>query len=384
MRILVVTHYNLPHLGGIEVLSFSQAKALVENGHDVTLISSRTNREPAHELRKGVMIHRYNAWNYFENQYGIPYPIFSPLIISGLFHELRKTNVCIIHSMGFMSSFIAAVLCKLLGVPYILVQNNQFVRYPSNLLNLLEKINDVVFGSYILNNASEIFAVSARTKEYLKGITSRDISDLKNFADKIFSSQHLAREKLRNYLKLPIDKFVVLTCGRLIHNKSMDTVIQTANLLRNNPRYFFVIIGDGVDRMLLQEYISQYQLENIFLLGGIDHDVVHNYYHASDIFVLPSRGGEGFPIALLEAMEASLPVITTHIANQDDILSNRINSFLVEANSPEQIADVLLEYIEKPFDLSRIAEAGKKIAKNKYSIDAHINLLESYLIKTIN
>ena len=45
MKILIVTHYFKPHVGGIEIVAYNQAKGLVEEGHEVTIVTSKFCQE---------------------------------------------------------------------------------------------------------------------------------------------------------------------------------------------------------------------------------------------------------------------------------------------------------------------------------------------------
>ena len=87
MKILIATHYFLPHKGGIEFVAYNQAKELVKKGHQVTIVSSKIGNEPEEEIMDGIKVRRVKAWNYFEDKQGVPYPIYSPKIFS-------VTNLC--------------------------------------------------------------------------------------------------------------------------------------------------------------------------------------------------------------------------------------------------------------------------------------------------
>ena len=58
MKILIVTHYFKPHIGGIEIVAYNQAKELVKKGHEVTIVTSRLNREKAVEQKESG----YRSW----------------------------------------------------------------------------------------------------------------------------------------------------------------------------------------------------------------------------------------------------------------------------------------------------------------------------------
>jgi glycosyltransferase involved in cell wall biosynthesis len=378
VRILFVTHYCVPHLGGIEVLSITQAKALVKRGHEVIIISSRTKQEPIHESIDGVRIIRVNAWNFLEEKYGVPYPIFLPRFFYELYLLLKEIDLCLIHSFGFISSLIAAILCKKDNIPYLLIQNNQFVKYNSPFLNLLEYLNDQTSGKFVIKNASKLFAVSIKTKEYIEELSKRDVTILPNPIDINIFSFSSDKYNIRYELNLPLDKFIVFSSGRLVYKKSMITILYAANMLRNDKRFLFLVAGDGSDKSALEDYIVKNKLDNCLLVGNIPHTIIDKYYKTSDIYLLPSKVGEGWPISLLEALASNLPIITTAIGGQAESIRHKQNGFLIDTESPEQIVDILKEYIDKPYQLSIIASKGREVVKEN-SIENHIKQLDSII-----
>src|SRR5579864_997763 len=106
MKILIVTHYFEPHIGGIEIVAYNQAKELVKRGHEVTIVTSKLHREKAVEQTEGIRIVRVPAWNLFEKNFDVPYPIFSPLLISTIRREMKKSDIIHAHGILYLGSFV--------------------------------------------------------------------------------------------------------------------------------------------------------------------------------------------------------------------------------------------------------------------------------------
>ena len=78
------------------------------------------------------------------------------------------------------------------------------------------------------------------------------------------------------------------------------------------------IVGEGPERKNLEKLIEQYQLQNnFFLLGNIPQ--AHRLLKGLDLFVLPSVK-EGLPYAILKAMAAQIPIVTTRVGGLPEIL----------------------------------------------------------------
>jgi glycosyltransferase involved in cell wall biosynthesis len=77
--------------------------------------------------------------------------------------------------------------------------------------------------------------------------------------------------------------------------------------------------------------------ERVRVLVGVPHDQIPEYLAACDLFVLPSRA-EGFPIVLIEAGAAGLPVVATSIPGITEFISSGVNGLLVEPDDSHALA----------------------------------------------
>src|ERR1051326_2300672 len=120
----------------------------------------------------------------------------------------------------------------------------------------------------------------------------------------------LTREQAKRELNIPPDKFVFGTIANFYKTKGLDVLVDAISRLnmRVRSRYHFVLIGDGPEFLNLKSKILNLNLNNIRLPGKITR--ANMLLPAFDAFVLPSRK-EGFPYALLEAMQAGLPIIAS-------------------------------------------------------------------------
>lgn len=96
------------------------------------------------------------------------------------------------------------------------------------------------------------------------------------------------------------------------------------------------IIGDGIQRPLIEEWIAAHQLEHVVTLHGWQSDVAP-FMSTWNAFVLSSLW-EGLPCALIEARIMRLPVICYDTGGIRDILKNGINGFLIEQKNWQQLA----------------------------------------------
>jgi glycosyltransferase involved in cell wall biosynthesis len=88
----------------------------------------------------------------------------------------------------------------------------------------------------------------------------------------------------------------------------------------------------------------------------------------SDIFALPSRA-EGLPMALLEAMAAGLPVVTTPVGGIPSLIRDGETGLLVPAGSPRAMAKALGRLAADPDLRRRLGEAGRELATARYGVE---------------
>ncbi len=382
MHLTIVTHYCRPHIGGIETISFEQAVRLAGLGHRVTVVSSRTRAEPREEMREGVRIRRVGGLNLLETRLGVPYPLFSPSLLQVLAEEIRRSDVCIIHGFAFQSSLAAAWLCRRFGVPYILIQHNTFIHYRNPLLNCIQRANDLLVGRYTLGGAAHVFAVSEQTREYIASLVGRQVQVLHNAVDEARFYPDGGPKIARRELGLPEDKFVVLTVRRLYFKNAIDTLLQVAREYKNNGRLYFVIVGTGPDRIAAENFIRQNHLDNCVLAGQVPLEDLPKYYRAANLFVLPSRTGEGLPITVLEAMASGVPVMATRSGGQVELIRDRETGLLVDPDAPQQMRQLIDESIADGFHLAQLRNRAQTMILKDFTWSAHMQKILTALEQT--
>ena len=144
------------------------------------------------------------------------------------------------------------------------------------------------------------------------------------------------KEELRK--KLDLSGLVLISAGRLVPWKGFVALIEIMpEILKAIPEAKLYIIGSGPESEALKLKVKNQKLENsIFLTGQIFHDKVLEYFKAGDIFVL-NTGYEGFSHFLLEAMTMEIPIITTNVGGNTELIENGKEGILVEYNNKEEL-----------------------------------------------
>jgi glycosyltransferase involved in cell wall biosynthesis len=192
----------------------------------------------------------------------------------------------------------------------------------------------------------------------------------------------VVREKLEvvpNGLDLPDGPFPpgtgVLSVGRLITDKGMDTVIDAA-AAAGEP---LTIAGDGPERAALEARARTRGARCTFT-GFASREQLAPLFAGAGCFVLASRRGEGLPNVLLEAMARGRPIVATACAGTLDLVVDGVNGLLVPADDPIALAGALRRLRGEPTLAARLgAEARRTVEAFRW--DAVREQLEAVLVR---
>ncbi|MCL5666496.1 MAG: glycosyltransferase family 4 protein [Patescibacteria group bacterium] len=153
----------------------------------------------------------------------------------------------------------------------------------------------------------------------------------------------LTRDEARSRLGLPQHVITLGNTSNFYKTKGQDILVEAAATLPREilDKVVFVIFGSGPEYQNLKSKILNLKLESSFRLLGQVPDA-RLYLKALDIFVLPSRK-EGFPYALLEAMQAGLPIIAANVGGNREALGSA--AILVPPQDPRALARAMVTVI---------------------------------------
>lgn len=154
----------------------------------------------------------------------------------------------------------------------------------------------------------------------------------------------------------------IVTCGRLEKQKNHALLIQAfANVVKKYPDATLKIYGEGSLKEGLQNQINELHLQGkAFLMGATNH--VEKILESADLFVLSSEF-EGMPNALMEAMAAGVPCISTDCpcGGPRELFGDEMAVYLTSINNSSELAKRLNAFY--CLNESERAQVGKKIKK---------------------
>lgn len=214
-----------------------------------------------------------------------------------------------------------------------------------------------------LKKCNYVIAITEHIKQYMinNGYDSSKIFTLPNM---ISIQKKYKKRQWHN-------EVVIGSYGRFVEQKGYNYLLESIALLhRQGKKVKLILGGEGADESSLKKQACQLGIKNIVIFYGWVNDK-ESFFDKIDIFCLPSIH-EPFGIVLLEAMEHSIPIISTKCEGPQEILEHEKDGLLVDIESANDIANSVSYWLENP-------DNGTECAKQAYN-----KLLANYDINTVN
>jgi len=278
----------------------------------------------------------------------------------------NKYDLCYftINSKGsaWLKELVIVAILKAFNIPIIYHFHNKGVSYNTNsyLKKLLYKFQ--------FKDSKTILLSSLLEYDIAQFTSKNDIYICPNGIPEIKSTSNLLKNNINNYGSCQI-----LFFSNLIETKGVYILLEACNLLvKKNISFNCIYIGGegDISSNQLNEKIRLLNLEEVVKYQGIkygtDKELV---FSESDIFAFPTfYANETFGLVNLEAMQHSLPIISTNEGGIPDIVIDGVNGFLVPKQNSEALADKLEILINNPVLRYKMGLAGKKMYEEKFTL----------------
>ncbi|HEY4475017.1 MAG TPA: glycosyltransferase family 4 protein [Candidatus Paceibacterota bacterium] len=193
------------------------------------------------------------------------------------------------------------------------------------------------------------------------GIRNDKIKIIYNGVDfkKIDINQEEAKKKIGIYGD------IILSAGRLVPWKGFRMLIKIMpRLLEISQLFRLIIVGDGSDQKMLESMIKNLGLERrVYLVGRKSQEELAVYLAAADMFVLNS-GYEGFSHQILEAMTVGVPVVTTAVGGNKEVIRQGENGFMIKYQDEFNLVEAIKSLWQNQELQEEFKKEGKKTAEH--------------------
>ncbi len=297
--------------------------------------------------------------------------IFLKLFLTAVWIVLRH-RIDVIHvGKNIPEGYVARLVKRFLGTPYIIYVHGEEITVCSNDSKLRSTIRPVY------NDAAAVIANSRFTVGVTKdaGIRQDHVVQISPGTDPVFFRPGDRDPDLVEKYELE-DRIVLLTVGRMQRRKGHDYVIQSLPEIRKIlPKVTYLVASDGDEWNYLHELAREREVDDIVkFLGPVEQDVMVKLYNTCDIFIMANRtmpGGdvEGFGIVFLEAGACEKAVIGGTSGGTADSIRHEGNGLRIDASQHQAIIDAVVllgNDSERRREMGRI---GREIVLASYTWD---------------
>jgi glycosyltransferase involved in cell wall biosynthesis len=286
---------------------------------------------------------------------------------------IHSRGVDIIHAHLFGSAVRAALLSRVCGVPAIATLHGSLDLRPGGRLQNLKL-------AAVNHGLKRIVFVSEQLQRTLLQAfpLRRDLATVITNGINIERYSTGRGEEFRTEYGIGANEFLVgtvATPGRPA--KGLDVLLDVVSILKTlSPGCRFIVLGDlefGRGTELLKDR-DRRGLTNDVLFTGFRGDV-GRALAAFDVYALTSRS-EGFPLSLLEAMAAGLPIVATRCGGPEQILDDGFTGLLVENGSAEAIARSIARLRADAIERRRLGDAARVAVNERFTLEAEVRAYE--------
>ncbi len=405
-KILIITQYYPPEVGGGSQRSVGFAEEFRDAGFDVTVISPF----PSYLIQKEEVITKNKLFEK-SNQNGITlYNTFVYASDRGSFFS----RILYYLSFSFSSTLVALLNVKKIdyhltispplfngisGMIIKMIKKSKFIfdigdLWPESAIqlgflknktaiNLAEGFEKIIYGK-----ADFINAVTEVTQQKLKNKFTfiKKIFWVPNFVRTDLVIKREKKETLLNELNLN-KKFIIGYAGNIGGAQGLKLLTDAAKLTLNNPEITYLIIGDGVEREILEKEVKNYELKNVLLLPPVNRDLILDYITLFDVTVIPLVKNDLFrftiPSKLYEAMSSESPVILCVDGEARKILEKSNCGVYCEPENEKDLAEKIEWMAEHKNNLMAMGKAGRKYAIENYDRKKVIERFSKMLIEDV-
>lgn len=292
---------------------------------------------------------------------------------------IKNGNYDIVHCHGYKST-VGLIFAKLFNCQIRIIHSHMAYVKESKIEFLYRKILTIVAKKF----ATDWFACGIDAAKWFFGDEAYKAGRVTIVDNAIDLTKYAFNEEKRIEVrkKLEIDDALVIgNIGRLTYQKNQKFLLEVMKELLNIiPNTKLVLIGEGEDRVELENQARKLKIENSVLFLGLRKDVP-DLLSAMDIFVLPSRY-EGLPVILAEVQASGLVCCVADSVTREIDVTNLLHYMSLEKGVAYWAKEICLLSRAKEKNRNQVID---QMAKGKYDITYQADqLYEKYIIMLKN
>ena len=329
MKILMLTWEYPPRVvGGISRVVHDLSHRLIQDGHEVTVVTYKDGNVPYFEDDNGVQVYRVDNFMISPNN-------FIDWIMQLNFNMIAKVgeiiaekgNFDVIHAHDWLTAYAGKTLKYAYNLPLVSTIHATEAGRNSGIQGEMQKyINDTEW--MLTYESSEVIVNSNYMKNELQrlfGLPYEKINVVPNGVNlTLFNGIEKDYDFRRKYAM--DNEKIILFMGRLVYEKGIQNLIAAMpKILEHYNDAKLIVAGKGGMIDELRNQVNFLGLGNkVYFTGYLGAKDVQKMYKCADVAVFPSTY-EPFGIVALEAMLAGVPTVVSDVGGLNEIVEHKIN-----------------------------------------------------------
>lgn len=333
-------------VGGAEVAAYNLAQNVARLGYEVNIFTSSIDSKNHIEQADGVKVFRYGT------NFKIEKAFFSAGLYTGsITHGMDLVHLHFTTPPGDVGAYFYSLIKR---KPLIITYHGDAEEnYGRMLRRTGVKLYNRFMVDRILSHAVRIISPSQyyiTESRFLSKYREKTLA-IPNGINLEEISLPYSKEECRKRLSIPPDDKVILFVGALKGYKSPDLLVKALPLiLPKVPAARLVLVGDGPMRREIEILVKDLGVtDRVMLPGIVVGETKAMYYKSADVFALPSTmSTEVFPLVLLEASAAGLPLIVSSLGTFRCLVEDGHNGVITKSGDIVSLAETAGNLLTQP------------------------------------
>ncbi len=185
------------------------------------------------------------------------------------------------------------------------------------------------------------------------------------------------------------NKFVITYVGAHGLANHLIQILEPAKLLKDDKDIVFMLVGDGMEKTMLKEKASQWQLNNVVFVDSVPKNVIGDYLAASDVCTAVLKKTDTFktvyPNKIFDYMSAARPVIVAIDGVTRKLVEDSGAGIYVEPENPNEFAEAVLRFKNDPILCEQCGQKGRNFVSEHFDRNVHavkyMDILQNKVIR---
>ena len=378
MKVIYIHQYFKTYTEGGSSRSYYLAKALVDSGLQVEMITSHNQKQYLCKTVSGIRVHYLPV--YYDNKLGFAGRIYAFLRFAWqayrLAEKIEHTSLCYATSTPLTVGIVALLLKWRKNIPFYFEVRDLWPLAPIQMGTIRNRgLQRLLFGleRRIYRQADKIVALSPGIAQHIENqVPGKEIHLLPNISDCGFFQNEAKNPSLAEKYGVS-GKFTVTyfgAVGQVNHVRSLVEIAREAQA-RNFSQLVFLVVGQGNEWTGLQRLAGEYGLKNLRLISHLDKYQLREVLNVTDaVYVSFARKKvleTSSPNKFFDALAAGKLCVTNTGGWLAELVETEICGFYADPRQPGEFLRRINPYLSNPVALAQAQQNARTLAETQFS-----------------